>query len=806
MFLLLLTVCMQMMSFTDAFSFANKILTGKVTDKSTGAPLQGVSVYFPDLKTGAITKPDGTYRISNLPASKTLIRVSLIGYKMIAEIVDLSDTDERNFEMEEAIIELNDIIVTGQTRSTEKDRSPSPISILSAEDLAISSSENIIDAIAKVPGVSQVTTGTSIAKPVIRGLGYNRVLVINDGVRQEGQQWGDEHGIEVDEYSVNNVEILKGPASLSYGSDALAGVVNLLTAPTLPAGSIKGNVLANYQTNNGLIGGSLNLAGNSSGFIWDLRYSNKLAHSYKNKYDGYVYNSGFKENSLSGILGFNKSWGFSHLHFGMYNIKPGIVEGDRDSATGKFVTAVTVNDTTSEEEIVNEDQLKSYNPSVPYQKVHHYKAILNNSFIVGKGNLNAIVGWQQNQRQEFADPLEPEEYELYFLLNTYSYDFRYNLPEKKGLNFSFGVNGMYQDNKNKSVEFLIPDYNLFDFGAYAILSKRYKDLDLSGGFRFDTRSEDGKQLYLDDEGIPVQTPDSNAVTKFEAFSSNFTGFSASVGLAYQLSKNSFTKFNISKGFRAPNIAELASKGIHEGTVNYEIGDPNLKPENSLQFDLGFGANTEHVSVEASLFYNYISNYIYTRKLAGTNGQDSLTDGFSTYKFTSGDADIYGGELSIDIHPHPLDWLHFENTLSLVRSIQRDQPDSSKYLPKTPAPRFTSELRVDFKKPFTGFANLYAKLNWEAYFRQDKVFYAFGTETETPGYNLFNAGIGTDIVSGNRNLFSVYIAVNNITDVAYQNHLSRLKYAPENFATGRTGVYNMGRNFSFKLMVPIEFSE
>ena len=164
------------------------------------------------------------------------------------------------------------------------------------------SATNIIDAISNVPGVSQITVGPIISKPVIRGLGYNRVVTVNDGVRQEGQQWFDEFGIEIDEYTVDKVEILKGPASLSYGSDAMAGVINMLAAPPLPEGKIKGSFLENYQTNNGLWAGSFNLGGNSKGFIWDLRYTNKMAHCYKNKYDGFVANSGYSESNFKTLL------------------------------------------------------------------------------------------------------------------------------------------------------------------------------------------------------------------------------------------------------------------------------------------------------------------------------------------------------------------------------------------------------------------------------------------------------------------------------------------------------------------------
>ena len=275
-------------------------LSGKITDKKTGESIPGVNIYFPDLKTGAISNSDGTYKIENLPSSKVLIQIAFIGYKLVAEYIDLATTSTKDFELDESVAELNEVVVTGLSKAAEKNRTPTPISTIPPIQLLQSSATNIIDALATQPGVSQVTTGSGISKPVIRGLGFSRVVTVNDGIRQEGQQWGDEHGIEVDEYAINKVEILKGPASLSYGSDAMAGVINMLPAPPLPNGKIMGNLLTNYQTNNGLIGYSANIAGNQNGFIWDVRYSNKMAHAYQNKYDGYVLNSGYKENTIGG--------------------------------------------------------------------------------------------------------------------------------------------------------------------------------------------------------------------------------------------------------------------------------------------------------------------------------------------------------------------------------------------------------------------------------------------------------------------------------------------------------------------------
>ncbi|MEO5570024.1 MAG: TonB-dependent receptor [Bacteroidia bacterium] len=781
-------------------------LTGKITDKKTGEPIPGVAIYIPDLKTGASSNADGNYKIENLPQTKILVQVSFIGFKIIAENIDLSTTTQKDFSLEESVAELNEVVVTGLSQAGEKNRTPTPITTISSIQLKQVSSTNIIDALATQPGISQVTTGSGISKPVIRGLGYNRVVVVNDGIRQEGQQWGDEHGIEIDEFSVNKVEILKGPASLSYGSDAMAGVINMLSGQTLPEGKIQGSILTNYQTNNGLFGASLNLAGNKKGFIWDIRYSNKMAHAYQNKYDGYVFNSGYRENNFGGIIGFNKSWGYSHLHFSVYNLTPGIVEGERDSATGSFIKPIALNDSTEDVAIATDKDFKSYTPLTPYQKIHHYKAVFNNSFIIRNGSLKAIIGWQQNQRQEYADILEENKYGLYFLLNTINYDVRYVLPEKNNFNISFGANGMYQTSQNKGTEFLIPEYNLFDVGVFGIVKKSFDKLDISGGLRYDSRNEHGKDLFLDANGEKTDTPDATSFHQFITFNTAFTGVSGSIGATYQFNDKVFTKLNVSRGFRAPNIAEISANGVHEGTINYIIGVPTLKAENSLQLDYALGLNSEHITAEADLFSNNISNFIFLSKLQSQLGGDSLTDGFSTFKYSSGQANLLGGEISIDIHPHPLDWLHFENSFSYVQSTQKNQPDSTKYLPFTPSPKFSSELKANAKKLSKSLNNAYIEIGLDNYFNQDKFYAAYGTETATAGYTLLNFGIGTDVVSKTRTLLSLYINVSNLTDVAYQSHLSRLKYGAENNVTGRTGVFNMGRNISFKLIVPIDFSK
>ncbi|HLF35212.1 MAG TPA: TonB-dependent receptor plug domain-containing protein, partial [Cyclobacteriaceae bacterium] len=441
-------------------------LSGNIIDKDFGGPIPGAYVYIPDLKTGSVSDDHGDYQIKNLPPTRVLVQVSFIGYKDIITSIDLSAVSQKDFVMEQAAIEMNEVIITGSSKSQELNNTPTPITIVPRLSLLQGSSTNIIDAIATLPGLSQVTTGPGISKPVIRGLGYNRIVVVHDGVRQEGQQWGDEHGIEIDEASVNKVEILKGPASLAYGSDALAGVINMISSPTLPEGSIAGNLGFNYQSNNGLLGYSAGLGGNSGGFVWDAKYGGKIAHAYRNRYDGFVYNSGYRENAARILLGLNKHWGYSHLTLGLYELTPGIIEGERDSLTGKFIKTENPGDPFSWKTLADETDFLSYRPSVPFQKVGHYKAVLNSNLIIGQGNLKTIFCFQQNRRQEFADAASPDEYDQFFLMNSMHYDVQYNFPQKNFLDAAIGLNGMKQSSVNLGTEFLIPEYNLFDIGVF----------------------------------------------------------------------------------------------------------------------------------------------------------------------------------------------------------------------------------------------------------------------------------------------------------------------------------------------------
>jgi len=791
-----------------AFVFANQTfvaqnkISGNIKDDQTNEILIGVSIYISDLKTGTSTDRKGNYQLENIKTGTYLFEISFNGYKKRVERIDINKDTVLDFLISQSVSELNEVVVTAVSHSTELKLSPIIIKPIDMGELNENSATNLIDALKNVPGVSQITTGAGISKPTIRGLGYNRVISLYNGIRQEGQQWGDEHGIEMDEYSIDRIEIVKGPGSLMYGSDGIAGVLNFISPKALPIGQIKTQLISNYQSNNNLIAYSLSNSGNKNGIQWLGRFSNKYAGNYQNKYDGKVYNSGFQEYSGSLFLGVSKKWGYSHLNLSSFNTSLNMVEGDRDSL-GRFIFAVSDgNDTTNEVSATAKD-LSGYKIGFPHQEVNHMRVLSNNYFILKKGTINVDLGFQNNKRKELGDVLNPNDKALYFDLTTFNYNLRYNLAEMKGWETSIGSSGMQQSNANKGLEYLIPAYHLFDIGGFVFTQKTFKKLTIAGGIRFDNRNISTEQLILDSLGVPVNVEDSTSSIKFNPFTKNYSSYSGSFGLSYQINKKSTIKFNLSRGFRAPNIAEISSNGKHEGTLRYEYGNPSLKSEVSHQIDLAYFINADHVTLEITPFANLISNNIFSEKMTSIGGGDSIpdpSDPTPAYKFTQGNATLIGGEIYLDVHPHPFDWLHIENSFSYVQATQNKQSDSTKNLPFIPAPKYRGVLKAHFNQVGKNISNAYLKFAVDYYFEQNKYFSAYNTETGTPAYILLSAGIGANIKAFNRKDFmNIYISAENLTDVAYQSHLSRLKYAPQNPLSGRNGVYNMGRNLSVKVI-------
>lgn len=745
-------------------------LAGSVTDANTRQPLPGATVYLPDLKRGTTTDKDGNYQIENLPAVKLIIVFKYIGYASVTIPLDLSKITEHHAALIPSAIESREVIITGSAFTTDYEKSSIAIASIDKEKLRSTSADNLISAIAQTPGLSEITTGNNVSKPVIRGLSYNRIVVVNEGVRQEGQQWGDEHGIEIDQYSADRIEILKGPGSLLYGSDALGGVINILEPIPPQQGSIRGELNSAYSTNNGLIGNSFLTEGNQKGLVWRAQGTYKNAASFQTPVER-VYNSAFNEWSGSAMLGLNKRWGFTHLHAGIWKSNIGFTEGERDSATGKFID--------EEGNIVSEGDLRSRKIFLPRQDVEHRKMALVNNFIIGKNQLRINTGWQQNNRMEFEphhdhsnEPVhEANEPTLDLMLNTFSGDAKFFLAENNGWEKAAGISGSYKINKNYGEEFLIPDYKASAFGVFAAVKKNMNRLAVNAGLRFDRHQIKGDELISEGE------------TLFDKLNTTYNAISSSAGASYSIGEQWNLKLNIGRGFRVPDVSELSANGIHHGTSRYEIGNKDLKAESSLQFDFTLKAEGKIWDAELSLFHNRIDNYIYYRNL---NDELIEVEGefFPVYRFTQGNSVLQGFELHTDIHL--LEHLHFDNDISYVHAVNKEL-DSP--LPFIPAFRINNALGYDFEITKTGFlksVEIHAEA--ETHFKQNRIDVF---ETATDGYTLFHTGISLQFKK------DVYFSVQcrNLTDKKYFHHLSRLK---------EVGILNPGRNIVFTLRIPVAF--
>ena len=814
---LLLFILLPQLTFAQLIA-----ITGTVRDAQRQlVPFAGVGVVGTTL--GATADEAGHYALANVPTGPVRLRASAVGFTPTEQRTSGPTGQPRtvDFVLRATAADLGEVVVTGVGRATEIRRSPVPIAALSQREIRLNASTNVIDAAVRgIAGLSAVTTGPNISKPFIRGLGYNRVLTLYNGLRQEGQQWGDEHGIEVDGYDIDRVEVVKGPASLLYGSDAVAGVVNLLPAlPQGPSGELHGETLAEYQGVNGLIGTSLGLNYQKNGFQTSLRVSHRLAHDYRNAVDGLVYNTGFRELALTGMAGVQKSWGSAHLYLTAYDDYQEIPDGSRDSLSRRFTRQVgeVGADDLKNRPLATADELNAYGISSLRQRIRHYRIFGRGTVRLGGGELRLLLGAQHNHRQEFNHPTAPVQPGLDLQLATYSYDARYLLPGWHGLELTLGGNGMTQLNRHQhATDFPIPAYDLFDLGGFGVLKKAFGALEITGGLRYDARVVRWADFYVAPNpatgfASAVASGAPGAELPFPAFRRTYRGVSASLGGSYAVGPRLTLRANAARGYRAPNIPEIGSNGLDPGAHIVYLGNRQFQPEFSLQEDLGALWQSPGVEASAEIFHNYVQDFIYQARLFDAAGQPvELVPGNATYQYQQAAARLYGVEISLNLRFAALPWLSWRTGAAVVRGRNDNGPllarlgSAARYLPLIPPPHARTELRFTAPARSGHLANTYCRVGLDGTARQNQFYAVEGAETATAGYVLLGLGAGTTVrTRAGREAVQVFVQVDNLLNTAYQSHLNRLKYF-EYYAVppgGRPGIYNPGRNVGLKVVVP-----
>lgn len=712
-----------------------------------------------------ITDIHGDFSISAINHGTHTLRFTYIGYDTLITQVDLHSRDVHlDIKMNYSEIELNEVIVQGDHFKTGRVEQSQTVQSVDADFIKNQNSGTLINSIQKIPGISAINTGVGIAKPVIRGMSFNRILVMDKGIKQEGQQWGADHGLEIDQYDPERLEIIKGPSSLQYGSDAIGGAIRILS-PTLPANDhLTGDIFLTYKSNNQLVGTSTSLQGAKDDAFFKLRFSTQDFGDYSVPatnfiYNGYVLpidnnrlkNTAGNERNISLSAGIHKGWGTTSIAISNFHQEAGLFPG----ATG----------------IPREYQLAddgdTRNIELPRQVVNHLKIISNTTVVLGDNWLEMDLGYQQNDRNEEGaphahgyQPTPDGNLALGLDLKTLSANIRYNTTFGEQISGVFGFQGQYQDNQHDGFEFLLSDFRSANMGVFAYQEfTPNHNISLNAGVRYDYGFRDIDEHIEPDYTTPVE---SDSVLRNPDIHRQFNDFSAALGLSYYPSISVNAKLNIGTSFRMPTAAELSSNGVHHGTFRHEKGDPDLDSERGIQADLNLTYQINRLYVLLTPYVGYYNQYIY---LAPKPEFSNLPAGGQLYQYTQDDALFTGFEFDID-YEFVKNW-HLKSASEYVwnKNLETRLP-----LPFTPPFSVFGELEYSKRQKESKINYYFVRVNYHYFADQNRV---DRNERPTPGYDLVTLSGGFDYSIKNQ-IVQFRLAVNNMFDTAYMNHLSRYR--------------------------------
>jgi len=728
--------------FIGMSSFSQYKISGNITDKETSKSLTDVNIYIKSLNKGTTTNSDGFYNIEDLSSGNYKLYISYLGYQDIHKEIELNSDLTINFQLHSSALELEGVLISAPFHKLQKDNVMKVEKIKSAD---LTNANNLSEQLSQVPGVNQISTGSGIGKPVIRGLSSNRVLVYTQGIRLENQQFGEEHGIGVSAAGIESVEIIKGPASLLYGSDAIGGVLFLNPERYAFLDSLDVDISSKYFSNTNGVTTNFGLKKTTEKLKFLTRFSLQQHADYQYE-NTRVTNSRFSEYDLKTGVGFGNNKITNDIRYNVNFSRLGIPEGIST-------------------------QNKNIKPLLPNQSIENHVISSHTKVNLNKGKLDMIFGYTFNNRKEFEEEHhhegeeEHEEEEhteeklepaLEMHLSTFNYNIKYEFPEINDFEIIIGSQGMHQKNKNFGFETLIPDATTTDAGIFGTSHYHWKKHAIQFGLRYDYRKIQIKPLNINKQ---------------------FNSFNGAIGFKTDLTNKITGRINLASGFRAPNLAELTSDGEHEGSNRYEIGDIDLTNEQNVQLDLNLNYKSEHFEFFVNGFYNSINDYIYLNPTS-----ESIEDA-QVFKYLQENATLYGGELGIHLHPHPLNWLHISSNFETVTG----KLNNGAYLPLIPANSIHTNLAFTINKD--------SKLNTDAFISLKNVFKqqnVSGSEISSKNYDLVNLGTNSELQTKKAN-YIFNFGLNNLLDKQYINHLSRLK---------NDGIYNQGRNIILGMTIKL----
>jgi iron complex outermembrane recepter protein len=715
-------------------------IRGIVVD-SAGAPIAEARVTLLEFRRTTSTGPEGRFAFSEIAKGGYHLSVSAIGFAPVVERVTVSDTTaELRIQLKTSVVELEALQVTASPNATTLLNSPQPVSALSGQDLSLSQAPSLGETIQNLPGVRSLSTGTGIGKPVIRGLTSNRVLVVADGQRLETQQWGDEHSPNVDTEDAERIEVIRGPASVLYGSDALGGVINVVPKELPDAigrpGFVDGSVKTAYSTNNQQPDGTVALEGAQGGFGFRTSFTGRTSNDIGTP-AGDLFNSGNRSLGGTGAVGYRGSWGTVNARYSHRDEKLEIHEDPAEDPT-----------------------------ATPLQRIGEDRAKVGVTLPFGNSRLEADAGFERNRRREF-EASDATDVALGLLSKTYTANLHFHHAPIGRWAGAIGVSGLFNNFDKFGAETLIPNTDVKSGGLYIFEQAEYGRWGLSFGGRYDYRRLDA---------------DADAELGTSAERRTYNSVTGNVGVLYHLSEPTALVLNVGRGFRAPSSFDLFANGVHEGTVAFERGNPDLKTEHSINTDLAFRVQTSAIRSEIGVFANYIQNYIFSRPTTETDPES----GFQIFDVSQGDARLLGVEGAFEYHPTR--YLHLQGTADYTNG-QNTTTDTP--LPSIPPFRATYTARLEGDQ-IGLLESPYLSVGGESNSKQtrlDPSEAAFFAESgyQPDGYSLLNLGAGFSIPTG-RNGVQVDLSLRNVLNTSYTNFLSRYK----------TYALDPGRNFTVRV--------
>jgi len=777
----------------------NYELKGTIVDENN-EPLTGASVFLFPVKKGTITDTKGFFVIDELSKGTYIIEISFVGYKTLIDTISLSGNRTYNAQLNVSPLSLQEVVVTDNYPETRKKEESLNIEIVNDEYLKQNIGGSLMSSLERLPGVTTIDIGSGQSKPVIRGLGFNRVVVVENNIKHEAQQWGADHGLEIDQYAVDNIEVIKGPASLMYGSDAIGGIIDMKNKKIPAENSFGGTVDLTGKTNNDLLGTSVSLYGRKNWFFADVRATFLDYGDYKvptDSVDIYSYRAALYKNHLRNTAGKEQNLHFSfgitqkrfQSKFNLSNV---------NSKSGFFANAHGLEPRNVD---ANLHDKSNRDIQYPYQTVNHFKIINSSFYRWEKLKLEFDLGFQRNFRQEwsqyvqhgfmpatFPDSLDfnPDlERQFEKLVYSGNVKFHYQLSDKTQINL--GLNSEYQKNQIDGRSFIIPEYSQFNVGGFIFAKHNFSDKSLAqAGVRYDY-GHIVTSKYYDWYSSPV-VKNTDTTMQFLQRSGNinrsFSNVTWSIGYNYNPGKWSY-KFNIGKSFRMPIAKELAANGVNYHHFSYEVGNAELSPEISYQLDAGIEYNTKRFAIETTPFLNYFSNYIYLNPTSEHNR--IYGNGNQVFNYTQCQILRYGAELHA--HYELFKFMQIGIIGEYVYSEQLSGEKKGFTLPFSPPP--SGIFNIKYKKQKMKFVeNAYLSMDYRITAPQNNI---VPPEETTKGYQFINVGMGGDIVFKNQRI-NISMQVQNLFNTKYFNHTSyyRLINVPE---PGRNFIVNISMPFS-----------